>query len=301
MAGTRPLLVRPPMRTLLEGAIDYAGLFPPAALALDAAARNYAAYLRGGESWALGRFIVPAARLEELSALAPWEGGAGARPWRISALAGQDVRADAAHIDAFDVRHEGVAAVDSVEARASSSAAVEALRATFGETRVYVELPLGAALPSLLDQVRAAGLRAKIRTGGVTEDAFPSSRDVAAFLRHCVARAVPFKATAGLHHPVRGRYPLTYAADAPRATMFGYLNIFMAAALARGGGDEPTLIAVLEEGDPSAFVVSDSAIAWRSEVTALESLRAMREEAALAFGSCSFREPLDEIDLLPSS
>lgn len=301
MAGTHPLLVRPLIRTLLEGAIDYAGLFPPAALDLEAAARNYGAYLRGAESWALGRFVIPAVRLEELSALAPWEAGAGDPPWRLSALAGPDVLADAARIDAFDGRHIGVAAVDSVEARASSAGEVESLRLPFGARRVHVELPAGEALPTLLDRVREAGVRAKIRTGGVTEDAFPSSRDVAAFLRHCVARAVPFKATAGLHHPVRGRYPLTYADDAARGTMFGYLNIFVAAALARLGVDEPTLVALLEEGDPSAFVVTDSAIAWRGEVVSLEALRVTRQEVAISFGSCSFREPLDELHLLPSS
>jgi len=55
------------LRELMTGLIDYAGLFPPAALEMDAAVRNYEAYLRGPDAWALGRFVVPAARLEDLA------------------------------------------------------------------------------------------------------------------------------------------------------------------------------------------------------------------------------------------
>jgi len=54
------------LRTLLAGSIDYAGLFPPASLEMAEAARNYEAYRSGPHSWALGRFILPSARLNEV-------------------------------------------------------------------------------------------------------------------------------------------------------------------------------------------------------------------------------------------
>src|SRR5215471_10308407 len=54
------------LRILLTHLIDYAGLFPPAALEMPEAQRNYAAYRAGEYSWMLGRFVVPAARLDEV-------------------------------------------------------------------------------------------------------------------------------------------------------------------------------------------------------------------------------------------
>ena len=74
------------LRTLLAGLIDYAGLFPPASLDMAEAARNYEAYRAGPHSWALGRFIVPSARLNEVDprlelrrARCAAAGGAGVR------------------------------------------------------------------------------------------------------------------------------------------------------------------------------------------------------------------------------
>src|SRR5438034_7858967 len=58
--------MRASLRALLTGVIDYAGLFPPAGLPLEQAIRNYARYRQEPESWMLGRFVCPAARLAEL-------------------------------------------------------------------------------------------------------------------------------------------------------------------------------------------------------------------------------------------
>ena len=79
----------------------------------------------------------------------------------------------------------------------------------------------------------AAGARAKVRTGGVTEGAFPASHALARFIQSCADAGVPFKATAGLHHPLRGEYRLTYEPGSPHGMMFGFLNVFLAAAFAR--------------------------------------------------------------------
>src|SRR5438093_1052355 len=54
------------VRALLANVIDYAGLFPPANLPMEEAIRNYTRYRQEPESWMLGKFICPAARLVEL-------------------------------------------------------------------------------------------------------------------------------------------------------------------------------------------------------------------------------------------
>ena len=73
-----------PLRLLLDHSIDYAGLFPPAALAMRPALENYARYRSGPDAWALGRFVVPAGRLDEFEAASPaCCPRASEEPWRL--------------------------------------------------------------------------------------------------------------------------------------------------------------------------------------------------------------------------
>src|SRR5438445_4872946 len=113
---------------------------------------------------------------------------------------------------------------DADEPRA---AVIETKRIVRSERPVYCEVPLRD-----IDEVQRAGCFAKLRTGGVKSEMIPAVQDVAAFIVACAARRLPFKVTAGLHHPVRKVQPLTYDADAPRAVLHGFLNVFLAAAFA---------------------------------------------------------------------
>ena len=56
-----------PLRSLLTGLVDYAGLFPPAELAMAQAVEKYASYRKGAHTWMLGRFVLPVPRLEEFA------------------------------------------------------------------------------------------------------------------------------------------------------------------------------------------------------------------------------------------
>jgi len=83
------------LHALLHTIVDYAGLFPPAGLAMDEAVRHYAACRRDAHAWMLGRFVAPAARLDELAAAMRVAAAAGPEhPWRVSALVGEDAAAD---------------------------------------------------------------------------------------------------------------------------------------------------------------------------------------------------------------
>jgi hypothetical protein len=146
--------------------------------------------------------------------------------------------------------------------------------------------------------VARVGARAKIRTGGLTPESIPPAAEVIAFIAACHREGVPFKATAGLHHPVRGSYRLTYEADSPVGTMYGFLNVFVAAALLYTGESEATAIAALEESDPATFGFEDDAIVWRDKRITAGQIQASRQIFAISFGSCSFREPIDELALL---
>ena len=247
--------------------IDYAGLFPPAALPMADAVRNYDACRRGEHAWMLGRFVLSAAQIGEAMAVA----SSAAFPLamtELSVLAGAE---------AFP------AGADMIETKATSADEIARIDAR-GRT-VYVEV----TDLELIDALATRGLRAKIRTGGVIPDAFPTAAQVAAFIGRCAERGVAFKATAGLHHPLRCLKPLTYAADAPRSMMHGFVNVFLAAALPAHAES------ILLEDDPRAFEFDDDAASWRGHAVHTEDLARLRREFAISFGSCSFQEPIADL------
>lgn len=228
------------LRIVLGNLIDYAGLFPPAALSMQDAVRNYVRYAEGTHAWMLGKFVVPAARAKEVPDEFP------------KSILGID-----------EVKFEDI---DDANANA------------------YVE----TADLTQLDEIAKRGLKAKIRTGGVTVDAFPPIGNVAAFLRACKAKGIAFKATAGLHHPLRCVNALTYEPNAPVGTMHGFLNVFLAAAMLDHAE------AILGERDPQAFAFDDEGASWRNHRVSTDELEAMRRFAT-SFGSCSFEEPVADL------
>jgi hypothetical protein len=291
-------VTRASVSALLFGIVDYAGLFPPASLGMETALGEYAEKRRSRDSWMLGRFVVPAARLDEWARVAAphLPGAAADQPWRLSVLLGPRPGADDLLLLSFGAAHAGRAVVDSVEIKAASVAEAQALLAALppGPT-AFVELPLDADLEPLLAVLRGAGARAKLRTGGVVPEAIPDPADVARFLSACAAAGVPFKATAGLHHPLRAERPLTYAPDSPRAVMHGFLNVYAAAALARAGAGRAEIESVLREEDSSAFRFDDDGLAWRQRRLETAFLDETRREFAGSFGSCSFAEPVADL------
>lgn len=227
----------------------------------------------------------PPAALPHQAAVANYEGyRAGDHAWMLRWLVVG--AADLAHVP----RHlDGCLAVlgDADEPRA---AVIETRRVVRFGRPAYCEVPVAD-----LDEVKRAGAFAKVRTGGVKPEAIPSVGEVAAFIVACADRRLPFKATAGLHHPVRAAHPLTYEADAPRAILHGALNVFLAAAFAWHGDRD--LEPVLGETDPAAFRFDDRAH-WRDRSLAADQVRDARRHFAHSFGSCSFDEPVRDLEAL---
>ena len=245
----------------------------------------------GAEGWMLGRFVCPASRLEELSAaLHPGERVElsvvldDGRPLRQP----EDERLLA---QAFEVRvppEEDVTSFVERFARESHSGT------GFFETADRVDEVVGAVAA---DNERHRRLlmhwsAMKLRCGGATAEAFPPPERVAHFLAACAASGVWYKATAGLHHPVRHVNPAT------GFTEHGFLNLLAASVfLANGLVTNDQLIEVLEERDPEAFVLDRDLFGWRDLLVDHGDVERGRH-FVVGFGSCSFAEPVEDLRAL---
>lgn len=225
------------LEALMSGVIDYAGLFPPAALSLEDTLANYSSYLQGADAWMLNRLVLPAAKLRT---------GEG---WRISLL------------------------VD--EEPGPLPAQVETL-----ETKLPRRLSLPTYCEAPLQRIEHGF--AKIRTGGLTQDAVPPAPEVADFLSVAAALRMPFKATAGLHHAIR-------------ANMHGFLNVFVAAAFAWHGADRSMVLDILEEQRAGSFAFRADELRWLGHSLSTAQVQNARRHFAHSFGSCSFTGPVAEL------
>jgi hypothetical protein len=249
--------VAPALRALLESFIDYAGVFPPAALTADVAIANYDSYCNSSFSWMLRSFVIGGGDLQKMPK---------SLDGKLAVLA---------------------------EADESRAASIESKSVISAKRPVYCEVSTGNL--SQLQVVKQSGSFAKIRTGGLTPEAIPSPEHVAAFISACADLRLAFKATAGLHHPIRAPHALTYEPNAPVSVMHGFLNVLMAAAFAWHG--DRLIEPIISETDPQAFSFNDHAH-WRDKSLSAEQIREARKQFMHSVGSCSFEEPVQELQEL---
>jgi len=285
----------------LAGLIDYAGLFPPSGLPLDVVADQFGRYRTGRHAWMLGRLVVPANRLADAEAAAHRAGASVDEPWRVSALVGTAEQSDAIAATMVDDHHRPRSVrVESVEAVATSANDIARLATIWPiEFERYVEIPSDPDPAPLMGALSAAGLFAKIRAGGLTPDRFPTTAQIARFLVRARDAGVPMKATAGLHHALRGDYRLTYEPESAKTTMHGFVNLVLAATLlAAGKIDEELADACLDDDRPEVFKLSGRAGSWLNGVVTYSELSHARRSLLRSVGSCSFDEPVVEIEAL---
>jgi hypothetical protein len=144
-------------------------------------------------------------------------------------------------------------------------------------TEIYVETPIDDDLEDRLDHLAEVGLRAKVRCGG---DVVPSARELARFVRACRERRLVFKATAGLHSAVR--------ADGHH----GFLNLLAAVMFE---GDEE---AALGDMDTSSFRLDAASFSWHDRSASADEISRARGALFHSIGSCSFFEPVEELEAL---
>ncbi len=305
------------LQNLVRHAVDYAGLFPPAGLPMEEVVANYATYFQRDCSPILGRLVIPAGRLAEFeqSALPLIPADAPELPWRISALVPA--------VDGFEAEKFVAACqlisefnetqrtnpfarfvVDSLEIKTTSpdnmDDTIDRLPVGF---KSFLEIDCESdptdSILRIASHPHNTNVFAKIRTGSVVPDQIPSVEAVARFIGVCARNSVGLKATAGLHHPLRGEYRLTYKDDAPKAILHGFLNVFVAAMMAfEHRVDNQVIEEILRETTLNNFEINESHLAWQGLRLNSSRTSELRQSGIISFGSCSFDEPTDELQEL---
>ncbi len=287
--------------------LDYAGLYPPASLPLEVAFQNFIDYQASPEAWMLSRFVIPAKRLAELPAFQE------KLSFTVLSRGGKDmdeflenINLDIADVNSFHELRPNANA-DMFEVALPTSPLTDKFTANDIVTRaaevlnkngitVFFEAPSGESwegrvqkLTRALRKVKDKHVGFKLRTGGVTAEAFPSPEQIAWAMTEVREAGVPMKCTAGLHHPVR------HFNQSVNTKMHGFLNVFGAGVLAFANGiSQAQIQSILEEEDPASFIFGEAGFEWKSlRVVTSEIVRA--RQVITSFGSCSFDEPLEDL------
>jgi hypothetical protein len=256
----------------------------------------------------LNGFVLPVGQFDAITKfLSDFD---SSHPLRVAALGPKTTNGDA-FLKAFEDANAAIRAISTYDTDLVSvshlemflpgdadSASLKEAKSIIGDLRVFLETPPETAEQTIAliaahnsDQ-KVATFGYKLRTGGVTADAFPTSAQIAAALVAAVTHQLPIKFTAGLHHPIR------QFRDEVKTKMHGFLNVLGAAVLAtehQWGADQAAMM--LEEEDPRSFSFTDDFFAWRQWRIGVERLQ-YRRKFVRSFGSCSFDEPRDDLRAL---
>lgn len=286
------------LSALLTEIVDYAGLFPPSQLSMSEAVINYATYKNSNYDWMLGRFVVPVGRLDEfLENAKDFIKRDESSEWRLSVLASEDIEETVQIIQWFNEENAPNVIGDVIEAKANTNERIEEIADIVpAHIETFIEIPIRGDIADLIATLAIKHVCGKIRLGGVTKQAFPKLSHILRFIHICIAANVPFKATAGLHHPVRCIKPLTYEKDAPEGTMNGFLNVFLAVAFLRMGFKKNLIKELLQEEWAESFMFDQTGVTWRQEFFLNnDQLEYIRRNNIISFGSCSFEEPIEDL------
>jgi hypothetical protein len=296
------------LRALLAHSIDYAGMFPPCSLGLESALKNQSEYVRTPDAWMLGAFVLSAEQFDATKQLLSQFDAQ--HPLRVAALGPKTASTDAFlealddaetairslsrhNVDLISIGHLEMFLPHDVDA-----VSLQEAKSILGDLPVFWEAPPDRAeqaialLAGFNSDADSATFGYKLRTGGVTADAFPTSMQIAKALVTPATHQLPIKFTAGLHHPVR-----QYREEV-KTKMHGFLNVLGAAALAaEHRWDTNQTAMMLEDENVDSFSFTDDFFAWREWRIDTKRLQ-YRRRFVVSFGSCSFDEPREDLRAL---
>jgi hypothetical protein len=301
-------MVAASLKSLLAKSIDYAGMFPPCSLALESALRNQAEYGRSPDAWMLGAFVLSTEQFDATKQLLSQFDAQ--HPLRVAALGPKTTSADA-FLEALEEADAGIRSLSrhNVDLVSIShfemllphdvgSASLKEAKSILGDLPVFWEAPPDRAVQTIAllaefnSDADSATFGYKLRTGGVTADAFPTSMQIAKALVTPATHQLPIKFTAGLHHPLR-----QYRAEV-RTKMHGFLNVLGAAVLAAEHRWDTNQTAImLGDENVDSFSFTDEFFAWREWRIDTKRLQ-YRRQFVVSFGSCSFDEPREDLRAL---
>jgi hypothetical protein len=296
------------LRALLAHSIDYAGMFPPCSLGLEPALRNQAEYARSPDSWMLGAFVLSTEQFDAAKQLLSQFDAQ--HPLRVAALGPKTASVDS-FLEALDDAEAAIRSLSrhNVDLISMSHlemylphgvdvASLQEARSILGDLAVFWEAPPDRAeetialLAEFNSDADSATFGYKLRTGGVTVDAFPTSMQIAKALVTPATHQLPIKFTAGLHHPLR-----QYREEV-QTKMHGFLNALGAAVLAaEHRWDTNQTAKMLEDENVDSFSFTDEFFAWREWRIDAKRLQ-YRRRFVVSFGSCSFDEPREDLRAL---
>jgi len=265
------------------------------------AVAEYQEAIHSGTRWVTGRFLCRSSQLEDLASVTTVGLRRGDHPWQVGMIVDMSPGASAALGQDFHREMSPAMRITASEAKLASPAVADAgslvdmLGTIDTDMAVFVEVDghrsiegqLRDIAEALRDRGRAGG--AKLRCGGLSAEDFPSVETVASFIWEASLLSLPFKATAGLHQPIR------HHDAAIGAWRHGFVNLLLACAAADAGEDLDTIRRIIGEEEPSAFGFTPMAASWRELTIPGSAIKRARRSGMVAYGSCDLAEPLEAL------
>ncbi len=274
---------------------------------MEDALTKQAAYARSPDEWLLATFVLPVARFgDSIPFLARFD---REHPLRVSVLGPKttgaadlmvELKKSMGAIRSILASHAGIISVNQLEMALPDNADLAVLAEVGGilagsDLQSFWEAPVDVAEETIDLLARHNGRGSnrafgyKLRTGGLTPDAFPTSEQIARALVAATQSHVPIKFTAGLHHPLR-QYR-----DEVGARMHGFLNVLGAGVLAaQHRWNEEQTTEMLEDEAREGFAFDDDVFRWREWTVSSDQIRTHRK-VVTSFGSCSFDDPREDL------
>jgi hypothetical protein len=250
----------------------------------------------------LGRFICPVNSLQYLNQ--------DSKPYTISVVLTTDksFTDNLKKIIGFNTENAGHKTIQSLEIRCTMNTLENGGEKIFAELisqltdhfdghpdihTIFIELPpeqrtSESMVIDLLAQQERFGI--KLRCGGEIPAAFPSAEQIGTSLYNAAQAGIPFKATAGLHHP----FPRIE--EIMRVKQHGFINLFSAAMFLKAQKvDRESVTEILEDENRDNFQLKGERLVWKERSLSMNDIESIRHNFAISFGSCSFTEPLDDL------